>query len=49
MTKNNRITRYDSYPGSGWVSIGRLVVNYHHNRVTSVFFDGAMLFERREA
>lgn len=42
------ITGYSDYPGFGWVMYGRLVINYAHGRTTSVFFNGALMWERKE-
>lgn len=38
---------YSDYPGFGWVSYGRLVVNYAHGQATSVFFNGELLWESK--
>jgi hypothetical protein len=43
MNLNLRFQGYNCYPGSGWRRFGRLVVNFHNNRVTSVFFNGERL------
>ena len=37
---------YNSYPGSGWVSYGRLIINYHNNRVGTIFFAGQLIWSR---
>lgn len=35
---------YNCYPGSGWRAYGRLVVNFHNNVVTSIYFDGVRIY-----
>lgn len=52
MAKNGNFTNakfqgYNSYPSFGWRSYGRLIVNFAHNRVTSVFFNGELLWEAK--
>ena len=34
---------YNSYPGSGWHRFGRLVVNFHNDRVIGVWFAGVQI------
>lgn len=39
----SKLKGYSPYPNSGWISYGRLIINYHHNRVLSIFFNGVQL------
>lgn len=41
MAKTNG---YNCYPGSGWRSFGRLVVNFHQYQITSVYFNGELIW-----
>ena len=41
-----KINGYSPYHTFGWVSLGRLIINYAHNRATSIFFNGELLWER---
>lgn len=40
----SRVRGYNCYPGSGWRSYGRLIINFHNGRVTSIFFNGDQIF-----
>jgi hypothetical protein len=41
----SRVTGYNCFEGSGWRMYGRLVVNFHNNRVVSVYLAGEQIVQ----
>jgi len=37
---------YSDYPGFGWCTYGRLVVNYTRTGASTIFYNGTLIWER---
>lgn len=44
MKLDQNVYGYNCYPGTGWRKYGRLVINFSQHRITSIWFDGTLVW-----